>query len=151
MKLPTSTAIAILAFMSTAYAIEPPRVVGVPPADAGRGLVRVSPTEIRHYPGKGGTQMLVSIDNGETWNLKNVPSSYPGATCMGKESPAIAKNPTTGEFITIEPLYRNKETEGINISKGGIDGEWSRVKDDDGDNVPPLPATHPERRWPECR
>lgn len=135
MKILSHATIAVFTLLLSASAIEPPRVVGVPPADAGRGLVRVGPKEIRHYPGKGGTQMLVSTDNGETWALQDLPVSYPGATCMAKESPAIAQNPNTGEYITFEPLYRKPETEGLNISKGGIDGEWSRVKDDDGKNV----------------
>jgi len=35
-------------------AVESQRVAGVPPADAGRGLVRMEPKQIRRYPGKGG-------------------------------------------------------------------------------------------------
>jgi hypothetical protein len=136
MKIKISILAATLALVSTTFSIEPPRVVGVPPADAGRGLVRVGPSEIRHYPGKGGTQMLVSTDNGETWAMRNLPDSYPGATCLSKESPSLAMNPNTEEYITIEPLYRKKEaSEGIYISKGGIDGEWNRVVDKQGNPV----------------
>jgi len=55
-----------------------PRVVGTPPADAGRGLVRVSATEIRHYDGDR-TQpgYLVSRDNGETWKYEKAGPDYP--------------------------------------------------------------------------
>ena len=113
-----------------------PRVVAVPPADAGRGLIRVNEKEIRHYPGKGGRHMLQSLDNGETWKVQRITDSYPSATCLGKESPAIAQNPVTKEYIRFEPLYRNK-ADGIRVTKGGIDGEWSLVKDDKGNTQRP--------------
>jgi len=109
-------------------AVEPPRIVGVPPADAGRGLVRVSEIEIRCYPGKGGGQFLQSTDNGLTWQTIDLPSSYPDATCLAKESPSIEQNPNTGEFLRIEPLYRRKDNEGIYLSTGGLDGQWRRVE-----------------------
>lgn len=60
--------------------IQPPQVVGVPPADAGRGLVRASETEIRHYSGGegyDGRKILVSHDNGRTWQDSLASSSYP--------------------------------------------------------------------------
>lgn len=113
-------------------AVEAPRVVAVPPADAGRGLVRVSAQEIRHYPGVKGKQFLQSLDNGETWKLKKLPNSYPGATCLFNESPAIERNPKTGEYLSVEPLYRNKENEGIYRTEGGIDGDWKKVEGSDG-------------------
>lgn len=56
---------------------EPPRIVGTPPADAGRGLVRVSADEIRHYGGNESTTYLVSLDNGETWAERTLPASFP--------------------------------------------------------------------------
>ncbi|MFC4992052.1 sialidase family protein [Rubritalea tangerina] len=119
-------------------AVEAPRVVGTPPADAGRGLVRVSEKEIRHYPGKGGRQMLQSLDNGETWKSVSLPKTYPGATCLSKESPAIAQNPVTKEYIRFEPLYRGKNNnDGVYITEGGIDGTWNLVRDKDGNAVRP--------------
>ncbi|NWK54402.1 exo-alpha-sialidase [Verrucomicrobiaceae bacterium N1E253] len=120
------------------FAAEAPYIVATPPADAGRGLIRVSDKEIRHYPGKGGKQMLQSLDNGETWKLVPLPASYPGATCLSKESPAIAQNPVSKEFIRFEPLYRGKNNDdGVYITEGGIDGKWNLVRDKDGNSVRP--------------
>ena len=116
-------------------AVSPPRIVGTPPADAGRGLVRVSPTEIRHYPGKGGKSFLQSLDNGETWHTRPIPASYPDATCLGKESPSIVPIPGTSEYFRVEPLYRKKPTEGIYRSEGGLDGTWKRIEDTEGNPV----------------
>ena len=48
--------------------------------------MRVGATEIRHYPGKGGTEYLRSADNGETWKAVPLPDSFPGATCLAKEA-----------------------------------------------------------------
>lgn len=125
-------------FSSFAFAVEAPRVVAVPPADAGRGLIRVSEKEIRHYPGQGGKQFLQSLDNGETWNLVDLPKSYPDATTMAKESPAIAQNPITKEFIRFEPLYRgNAQTDGVYVTEGGIDGAWNLLKTKDDNAVRP--------------
>ena len=123
---------------SHVFAVEAPRIVATPPADAGRGLIRVSDKEIRHYPGKGGKQFLQSLDNGETWKFADLPASYPDATCMAKEAPAIAQNPVTKEFIRFEPLYRSKnETDGVYITKGGLDGLWNLVIDKDGKGSKP--------------
>ena len=113
-------------------AAEPPRIVGVPVADAGRGLVRVSAKKIRSYPGKGGREFVQSTDNGLTWRTFELPASYPDATCLAKESPSIERNPNTGEFLRIEPLYRQKDQEGIYRSNGGLDGKWQRVEDSAG-------------------
>lgn len=121
-----------------AFAVDAPYVVATPPADAGRGLIRVSDQEIRHYPGKGGKQMLQSMDNGETWKSVPLPKGYPGATCLSKESPAIAQNPVTKEFIRFEPLYRGKNNDdGVYITEGGIDGTWNLVRDKEGNSVRP--------------
>ena len=118
--------------VTQAFAFDPPRIVAIPPADAGLGLVRVAATEIRHYPGKGGTSFLRSTDNGETWESVKLPKSYPGATCLAKESPAFARNPNNGEFLRVEPLYRGGSNEGMYVSKGGIDGTWQRLESPDG-------------------
>ena len=101
----------------------------------GRGLVRVSETEIRHYPGKGGTHYLRSTDNGESWALTELPATYPDATCLAKEAPSIVRNPNSGEFLRVEPLYRNKPNEGMYISHGGLDGTWKRIEDAEGKPV----------------
>lgn len=122
--------------VTQSLAVEPPYVVGVPPADAGRGLVRVDSNEIRHYAGKRTKQFLQSKDNGETWKLVSTPDSYPAVTCLYNESPAIVRNPNTNEFLRVEPLYRANNTEdGLYISEGGLDGKWNLVKDKNGKSV----------------
>ena len=97
-----------------------PRVVATPPADAGRGLIRVSPTEIRHYDGdRKQPGFLVSLDNGETWTYRKADKSYPANFGgMAKEAPAFARNPRTGEFVRIQPVKDH-----VFISKGGLDGQ----------------------------
>ncbi|MBM3869294.1 MAG: hypothetical protein FJ384_10250, partial [Verrucomicrobia bacterium] len=84
----------------------PPRIVGTPPADAGRGLVRVNEKEIRHYDGdRTRPGYLVSRDNGETWNYEKATPGYPlNYGGMSKEAPAFARNPRTGEFIRVQPI-----------------------------------------------
>ena len=123
----------LLVFLLTGhvFAVDAPRVVAIPPADAGRGLVRVCASEIRHYPGKGGTEYLRSTDNGESWKSVQLPKSYPAATCLDKESPAFTRNPHTNEFLRVEPLYRNSGDEGIYVSQGGLDGKWIRLESAD--------------------
>ncbi len=99
---------------------------GIPPADACRGLVRVSPKEIRHYSGGKAGIYIVSYDNGKTWSEKkfhpNYPPNYGG---VSKESPSIIRNPNTNEFIRVQAVRGF-----IFISKGGIDGKWSAVTKD---------------------
>lgn len=122
--------------LGSAMAAEPPRIVGPPPpVDAARGLVRVNEQEIRHYPGKGGRQYIRSTDNGETWDAADLPTSYPGATCLSKESPAFTQNPRTGEYFRVEPLYRNKPGEAMYISEGGLDGRWKPILDKQGEPI----------------
>lgn len=117
---------------------QPPFKVGVPPADAGRGLVRVSEREIRAYPGKGGTHYLQSQDNGMTWRKVALPPSYPDATCMAKEAPSLVRNPNTGAYLRVEPKYSSKnKMDGLYVSRGGLDGEWGLVRGDDGKGLKP--------------
>jgi len=128
--------IANTSLVSIIAAADAPRIVATPPADAGRGLIRVSDKEIRHYPGKGGKQFLQSLDNGETWKLQPIPANYPDATCLAKESPAIAQSPVTKEYIRFEPLYRSKNVDdGIYTTSGGIDGKWNVVRNKEGKAV----------------
>ncbi len=120
------------------FGVEPPRVVAVPPADAGRGLVRVSESEIRSYPGKGGTHFLQSRDNGLTWAEAVLPASYPDSTCMAKEAPSIVRNPNTGEFLRVEPKYSKANlSDGLYISQGGLDGVWKLITNDEGEGLKP--------------
>jgi len=123
-----------------------PRVVGTPPADGGRGLVRVSATEIRHYDGdRKEPGYLVSRDNGETWTYRKAGKDYPpNFGGMAKEAPAFALNPRTGEFIRIQPTKDH-----VFISKGGLDGKWLAATKDgkaegdwrkDRDNLFALPG-----------
>lgn len=99
----------------------PPRVVATPPADAGRGLVRVNATEIRHYDGdRKSPGYLVSHDNGETWKLARAGANYPpNYGGIPKEAPAFAQNPVTKEFVRVQPVKDH-----VFLSKGGIDGSW---------------------------
>ena len=98
-----------------------PRVVGTPPADGGRGLARVSASEIRHYDGdRKAPGYLVSQDNGETWTYRKADKDYPpNFGGMTKEAPAFARNPRTGEFVRIQPTKDH-----VFLSKGGLDGQW---------------------------
>ncbi len=81
--------------------IPEPEVVGVPPVDAGRGLVRFNAKEIRHYDGDTkASSYLVSRDNGKTWTMQKAVASYPPSFAnYPKEAPAIVSNPNTGEYI----------------------------------------------------
>ncbi len=104
-----------------------PRVVGTPPADGGRGLVRVSASEIRHYDGdRKAPGYLVSLNNGETWTYRKADKDYPpNYGGISKEAPAFARNPRTGEFVRIQPIKDH-----VFISKGGLDGQWVAATED---------------------
>lgn len=121
--------LALLAITLAASAGEypPPRIVGTPPADAGRGLVRVSATEIRHYDGdRRQPGYLVSLDNGETWTYRKAGKDYPqNFGGMAKEAPAFARNPRTGEFVRIQPVKDH-----VFLSRGGLDGQWEAATRD---------------------
>ncbi len=108
-------------------AAQAPVIVATPPSDAGRGLVRVSATEIRHYSGdKKPLHYLVSRDNGLTWKDEPAPASYPpNFGGVPKESPAFAQNPLTKEFMRIQPAGDH-----VFISQGGLDGKWLAVTKD---------------------
>lgn len=110
-----------LAALGAGETYPPPRVVGVPPADGGRGLVRVSATEIRHYDGdRKSPGYLVSRDNGETWKAAEAGKDYPpNFGGMTKEAPAFARNPRTGEFVRVQSVKDH-----VFLSKGGLDGTW---------------------------
>ena len=128
----------VLPLVNAVFGVEPPYIVAVPPADAGRGLVRVSEDEIRAYPGKGGTHYLQSKNNGQTWRRVILPKSYPDATCLAKESPALVRNPNTAEFLRVEPKYSiRNQSDGLYISKGGLDGIWNLVVDSEGKGFKP--------------
>lgn len=115
-----------------------PYKVATPPSDAGRGLVRASAKEIRHYPGKGGTHYIVSHDNGQTWEKNKLPAGYPGSSLLSKESSAITPIPNTSEFFKIEPAYRGKApNESMFVSEGGLDGKWHLLKDSKGKPILP--------------
>ena len=104
-----------------------PRVVGAPPADAGRGLIRVNATEIRHYDGdRKHPGFLVSRDNGETWKYEKTGPDYPpNYGGMAKEAPSIVRNPKTGEFLRVQPIKDH-----VFLSRGGLDGKWVAVTKD---------------------
>jgi len=113
-----------------------PRRVAVPPVDAGRGLIRVSETEIRHYAGQGSDSYLVSYDNGETWADRPVPESFPeqvaGITKEGCSLVALHD----GEWLRFQPIRGH-----VWRSAGGIDGTWQRLVSSDA----PEDASEEER------
>ncbi len=127
MRHPLLSALLLAAAAAHAGEFPPPRVVATPPADAGRGLVRVSATEIRHYDGsRKAPGFLVSRDNGETWQYEKARADYPpNYGGIPKEAPAFAKNPKTGEFIRVQPIKDH-----VFLSKGGLDGKWVAVTKD---------------------
>ena len=98
----------------------------VPPADACRGLVKVSAKEYRHYSNNLEGSYLASKDSGKTWALaqanKNYPPSFGG---VSKEAPSLVQNPVTKEWIRVQAIRGP-----IFISKGGIDGQWFAVGKD---------------------
>ena len=103
---------------------EKPLIVGIPPADAGRGLVRISKKEIRHYSGDRNRQFyLVSRDNGKTWKEEDAVKSYPpNLAGHSKEAPSISAFPGGKEFIRVQKINGF-----VFLSKGGIDGKWGAV------------------------
>lgn len=118
---PALIALTLCAATLPASEFPAPRVVGTPPADAGRGLVRVSESEIRHYDGdRRQPGFLVSRDNGETWSHQKAGPDYPpNFGGIAKEAPAFARNPRTGEFIRVQPIRDH-----VFLSQGGLDGKW---------------------------
>lgn len=98
----------------------------VPPADGGRGLIRVSPTEIRHYSGdKKRKFYLVSKDNGKTWEEQDAPESYPpNFGGLAFEAPAITWIPSIKHFIRVQPIG------GFVFMAPNLDGKWKAVRKD---------------------
>jgi hypothetical protein len=130
MKLPFVILAALLLLLQATLRADEfprPRVVGTPPADAGRGLVRVSATEIRHYDGdRGQPGYLVSRDNGESWIYEKAGPEYPpNYGGMAKEAPALAWIPGTGEYLRVQPVKGH-----VFLSRGGLDGQWVAVTKD---------------------
>lgn len=101
-------------------------VEAIPPADACRGLVKVSDTEYRHYSNSIGDFYLVSQDAGKTWNKKAFNKEFPPMFGgVSKEAPSFTQNPLTKEWIRIQAIDAP-----VFISKGGIDGQWFAVTKD---------------------
>ncbi len=109
-----------------------PYIVGVPPVDAGRGLIRASDTEIRHYGGRGAKIYLVSYDNGQTWQELPLPNNYPDLIGLTKEGPSFARIPGTDEFLRVSHSSKGK----LYRTEGGLDGKWIVVADKDGNETP---------------
>ena len=120
--LATALTTAALASAALASAAAPPTIVATSPADAGRGLIRISKTEIRHYAGMGKTAYLRSTDNGLTWKSDPTPKGWPAAACstLTKEAPSIHRLPNSKEFLLV-PSYKKPPL----VSTGGIDGTWA--------------------------
>ena len=92
--------------LSLANGMPAPRIVGTPPADAGRGLVRVSATVIRHYDGdRKHPGYLVSRAHRKTRKYEKNGLQHPVKhSGIARESPSLVRNPNSGEFIRIQPL-----------------------------------------------
>ncbi len=102
---------------------EPQVLSTPPPSDAGRGLIRASETEIRHYGGgakEGQTlPLIVSKDNGETWTSEMAGPKFPKKWGgIFKEAAAIAYLPKCKKFIMIQPIR------GYIFMTDDLDGEW---------------------------
>ncbi len=105
-----------------------PQVLNTPPpSDAGRGLIRASKTEIRHYggaTGQGGTmRVVVSKDKGKTWESTSAGDTFPkhwGGIQKNptKEAPAISYLPKCKKFILIQAIN------GYIFLADDLDGEW---------------------------
>ncbi len=105
-------------------AVDEPQILEqVPPADAGRGLIRTGEKEIRHYDGhsnQGGTMpYIISTDNGRTWKSAmsddDFPKKWGGIT---KEAAAIVFMPKSKKYIMIQPIN------GYIFMADDIDGPW---------------------------
>ncbi len=117
--------LALSASMASVYAdgAEPQVLDTAPPADAGRGLIRASETEIRHYGGntkQGGTvPVIISKDNGETWESSTAGPKFPkkwgGIT---KEAAAISYLPKCKKYIMVQPI------KGYIFLADDLDGDW---------------------------
>lgn len=79
--------------------IHAPRVVGVPPANAIRDLMRLPDGELRHYGFRGDFRTgpveniyLASLDHGLSWSERDAPPDCPGAT---------VRSPLSGDWLTV--------------------------------------------------
>lgn len=83
--------------------IHGPQVVGVPPTNAIRDLMRLPDGELRHYGFRGdfrqggvATIFLASRDHGFTWSEHDAPAGSPGAT---------VQSPWSGDWLTVLPSH----------------------------------------------
>jgi len=96
-----------------------PVIVGIPPANAYIGLLRLENGEIRHYNyglerKLGKSYYIRSRDNGFTWDTVFVENKWIGAD---------VKSPVSGEYIRLASGQKGV----ICIrSEGGIDGKWTK-------------------------
>ncbi len=121
----TSSLLTLLIVSSTSLLAENEPIIlkQVPPADAGRGLIRTSAREIRHYSGHakqdGALPYIVSKDNGKTWSKEmsgeQFPKKWGGIT---KEAAAIVFMPKSKKYIMIQPIN------GYIFMADDIDGPW---------------------------
>ncbi len=98
-----------------------PVIVGIPPANAYVGLVRLDNGEIRHYnygleKNLKKSYYIRSRDNGFTWDTVFVENQWIGAD---------VKSPVSGEYIRLASGQKGV----ICIrSEGGIDGKWTKME-----------------------
>ncbi|MCW5980444.1 MAG: exo-alpha-sialidase [Bryobacteraceae bacterium] len=124
---PAARAAAILLGIALVAEAQPrdafaPVFVGRPPSDAYIGLTRLPRGELRHYnygewAESEAPSYIVSLDNGFTWQRKQLP----GGTIAADQ-----RSPISGEYIRL--LEREGEGVFVARSRGGIDGRWEMRK-----------------------
>ncbi len=130
------TIIITCALGSFAYAGDEPEILSqVPPTDAGRGLVRASKSEIRHYGGhvnQGQVMPYISSrDGGKTWKSEKANDQFPKKWGgIKKEAAAIVYMPKSKKYIMVQPIN------GYIFMADEIDGEWYSPAADGGKFIP---------------
>ncbi len=144
-------------------AVHEPVVVGVPPANARRDLMRLPDGELRHYGFKGvvreGTHVgiyIVSHDHGFSWQERRTPPGSPGG-CV--------RSPWSGQWITVLATRRQPDGShgtdyhGVHLdretgtyvyrSTEGPDGPWSseRICEETLNGARQPIALHARDRW----
>jgi len=121
--IPCSLALLSLTFAQSLVAAEPEILKDAPISDAGRGLVRASAKEIRHYGGnasQGGVLPYMYTKNeGKTWKTGKAGSKFPKKWGgIAKEAAATVYLPKSKKYMMIQPIR------GYIFIADELDGEW---------------------------
>ncbi len=81
----------------------------IPPSDAGRGLLRTGPKEIRHYGGGAGQgkalPYIISRDNGKNWSSATAGAEFPKKWGgIFKEAAATVYLPYSKRYMIVQPV-----------------------------------------------